>query len=444
MSQRCPAYDSTMQPNQKPVRMVSLGLPDGTLVEAVQRAADSETQLAVAHGNRIEICPQWEREGVSYAPVPAGHNLIKHRAIRLPGNPIEYENVKQLADEIEAYACRYLALSTDFLKIASTYVLLSWVYDAFNELPYLRFRGDYGSGKSRALIVFGSILYKGFFASGASTVSPIFHTLDTFRGSLILDEADFRFTDEKAELVKILNNGNVKGFPVLRTQVTAAKEFEPRAFSVYGPKIVAMRGAYEDRALESRFLTEEMSGRLLRADIPINLPAEQEEEAHLLRSKLLMFRIRERGGVAIDPSLVEPNLEPRMNQILLPLLSVAPSLEARSSILAYAAGVQDGVLSDRAGSIEGQLLSVIAEATMTGLRSVLPLQEIASAFSSRFGEEYERPISIRYVGGVLRNRLGLPLYKTNGVIAVSLKDRTRLDALLVRYGVAASEEKKAA
>lgn len=444
MRQAVPAYDGSMHPNQKPVRVVSLDLPDGTLVEAVQRDADSETQLAVAHGDRVEVCSQWERKGVRYVPVPAGHNLIKHRAVRLPGHPAEYESVERLATEIETYACRYLALSPDFLKIASTYILLSWVYDAFNELPYLRFRGDYGSGKSRALTVFGSILYKGFFASGASTVSPIFHTLDTFRGSLILDEADFRFTDEKAELVKILNNGNVKGFPVLRTQVTAAKEFEPRAFLVFGPKIVAMRGAYEDRALESRFLTEEMSGRRLPADIPINLPATQEEEAHRLRSKLLMYRIRERANVAIDPSLVEPTLEPRMNQILLPLLSVAPSPEARSSLLAYAAGVQDGVLSDRAGSIEGQLLSVIAEMTMTGLRSVLPLQEIVSAFSSRFGEDYERPLSARYVGGILRTRLGLPLYKTNGIIAVSLKDRARLDALLVRYGVGESEERKAA
>src|SRR5258708_6691021 len=192
-------------------------------------------------------------------------------------------------------------------------------------------------------MVIGSLCYKAFFASGASTVSPIFHTLDTFKGTLIFDEADFRFTDEKAELVKILNNGNVKGFPVLRTQVTAAKVFEPRAFLVYGPKVVAMRGSYEDRALESRFLTEEMSGRSLRSDIPISLPAAQEEEAHLLRSKLLMYRLRERHRAAIDPSLADAGLEPRMNQILLPLLAVAPTESARAAILAYATGIQRGI-----------------------------------------------------------------------------------------------------
>src|SRR5919204_69092 len=80
--------------------------------------------------------------------------------------------------------------------------------------------------------------YKAFFASGASTVSPIFHTLDAFRGTLVVDEGDFRFSDEKADIVKILNNGNVRGIPVLRTLVTPQGEFNPKAFHVFGPKLV--------------------------------------------------------------------------------------------------------------------------------------------------------------------------------------------------------------
>jgi hypothetical protein len=427
----------------KPIRIVSVVLTDGSVVECIQDKADAPTQLAIGRNGEIAISSEWTNGGIRHVPISAAHNLIRHRAIRLPGAPCEYGSVEELFGEIERYATKYLALSPAFLKIASSYVLLSWVHDAFNELPYLRFRGDYGSGKTRALIVFGSISYKGFFASGASTVSPIFHTLDMFKGTLIFDEADFRFTDEKAELVKILNNGNAKGFSVLRTQVTAAKEFEPRAFSVYGPKIVGMRGSYEDRALESRFLTEEMSGRSLRADIPISLPDSQEAEAHVLRSKLLMYRMKERGSARIDPALVDPAIEPRMNQILLPLLAVAPS-EARDAIRSYATNIQESVVSDRVSSTEGNLLSVIASALTDEKRVALPLQEIVAAFVSRFGGEYERPITNRFLGGVLRNRLGLPLYKTNGVIAVSLKDRVRLTALCAHYGVGESELKNAA
>ena len=152
-----------------------------------------------------------------------------------------------------------------FENVGTHYVLLTWLYDAFNELPYLRLRGDYGSGKTRALLTIGSLCYKGFFASGASTVSPIFHTLDAFRGTLIFDEADFRFSDERAEIVKILNNGNVSGLPVLRTMMNRQREFNPQAFQVFGPKIVATRGRYDDKGLESRFLTEEMGSRRLRS-----------------------------------------------------------------------------------------------------------------------------------------------------------------------------------
>lgn len=65
-----------------------------------------------------------------------------------------------------------------FESIASYYVLLSWVYDSFNELPYLRLRGDPGSGKRRFLLTAGLLCYKRIFASGASTVSPLFRIID--------------------------------------------------------------------------------------------------------------------------------------------------------------------------------------------------------------------------------------------------------------------------
>ena len=113
-------------------------------------------------------------------------------------------------------------------------------------------------------------------------MSPIFHTLDTFNGTLILDEADFRFSDAANELVKILNNGIMRGLPVLRSMQNRDKEFNPRAFKVFGPKIVAMRGSYDDDALESRFISEDMAGNRPRADTPLHLPETLSTEAERL------------------------------------------------------------------------------------------------------------------------------------------------------------------
>src|SRR5579871_137940 len=334
--------------------IVSAVCTDGTLVETIYQPEARQTALVLARKGTFEIVSTWKDGETTHVPIRPTNNLIRHNALLLPSAPVPYESAERLHGEICHYIRKYVSLSEQDRGLAAAYVLLSWVYDAFNELPYLRFRGDYGTGKTRALLVIGKLCYKAFFASGASTVSPIFHTLDTFKGTLIFDEADFRFTDEKAELVKILNNGNVQGFPVLRTQVTQAREFDPRAFSIFGPKIVGMRRSYDDRALESRFLTIEMRpGR--PADVPINLPDVQKDEALRLRNKLLSYRFQNRLSVSLNPDHADPNLEPRLNQILLPLLSVAPSPELRSAIMQTARTLQAGVILDRSSSPEGQV-----------------------------------------------------------------------------------------
>lgn len=402
---------------------------DGTLIETIFDPERDRTAFLVASGNSIEVVPEIERDAQRLVPVSAGNNLLKHRAVLLPGEATEFGSVDDLVADITAYIKRYVALPKDALQLSAAYVLLSWVYDAFREVPYLRFRGDYGTGKTRALLVVGSITYKPFFASGASTVSPIFHTLNTFRGTLIFDEADFRFSDEKAELVKILNNGNVDGFPVLRTQVTNSKEFDPRAFLVFGPKIVGMRGHYEDRALESRFLTIEMEpGRA--AGVPINMPDTQESDALCLRNKLLMYRLRNRLSVRLDPTLADPCLEPRMNQILLPLLSVTSDAAMQNAILASARALQGGIVAERGISSEGQILAIIGAQSSDRL----PLAAITAAFAVEYGTEYERPITNRWIGSVLR-RLGLSLYKSDGVYVLAPGQRRHIEALCTRYGV---------
>jgi hypothetical protein len=410
------------------------------LIETLHRPSSGETALVVARGEDVQILPTWEHNGVTYRPVAPSHNLIKHRALLFPEVPAAYADEETLLQDIADYITTYVVLSPEELGIASAYVLLSWVYDAFNELPYLRFRGDYGTGKTRALIVVGSLCYKAFFASGASTVSPIFHTLDTFKGTLIFDEADFRFTDEKAELVKILNNGNAKGFPVLRTHVTPKHEFDPRAFEIYGPKIVGMRRSYEDRALESRFLTIDMPpGRA--SGVPINLPERQRDEALVLRNKLLMYRLRNRLSTAIDPSLACPELEPRLNQVLLPVLSVVPVPRVRADILARARSIQNGLISERAGSPEGHAIAIVSGLLRDDPSERVPLSAIVQTFVSAHGGEYDRPITHRWMGALLR-RLGLVLYKTNGVFALSPGQLDRVAALVERYGVGDSAEKR--
>jgi hypothetical protein len=411
-------------------------LPGGGILELIYQPDTRRTAFAVFRGGQVSVESSLDAEaGERLVPIPATNNLIKHKALLLPEKPESYGSTDELMEAIKEYLYRYVDLSERFQKIASYYILLTWVYDAFNELPYLRLRGDFGSGKTRALVVIGSLCYKAFFASGASTVSPIFHTLDTFRGTLIFDEADFRFSDEKSELVKIFNNGNAKGFPVLRTAVTVKREFDPRAFNVFGPKIVAMRRSFEDQALESRFLTEEMGQRSLRGDIPINLPDAQKEEARSLRNRLLMYRFQTLEHIRVDESLVDPALSPRLNQILIPLLSIIDDERLQEEVRDSVKSFDHELYAERSASAEAGVLEILAELLAESGRANIPVAEVTTAFVGRFGQEYERPITNRFIGGILRKRLRLLTYKSHGVYVVPASEQSKVEQLCIRYGV---------
>jgi len=413
---------------------------DETIAELVYDETTLRTAFAVWRGASWELLDRLQLpSGETLVPFSPHNNLIKNEVVVLPSSPVEYSSDEGLLAEIRRFIHQYVDISESFEQIASYYILLSWLYDAFKELPYLRFQGDYGTGKTRALLTIGSLCYKGFFASGASTVSPIFHILDAFRGTLVIDEADFRFSDEKSEIVKILNNGNVDGLPVLRTMQDRQKEFNPRAFKVYGPKIIAMRGSYDDRALESRFLTETMGTRTLRTDVPINLPEDHRKGALEIRNKLLLFRFRNRARASLDPTLVNPFLEPRLNQILVPLLSVVKDTEVRTDISEIASTTQASLLAERGQSVEAQVLEVLIELASRKDQAAVPLRMIAETMIERYGGEFDRAISSRWIGSVIRKRLNILTYKSNGTFAVPITERKKILHLCRRYGVEIDE-----
>jgi hypothetical protein len=430
------------QGNLKPVHTSSAVLRDGRIAELVYDPDKRHTSLAVWKDKSWALEPSITLvNGTRLIPYSADNNLIRNEVILLPSTPEEYGTETELLGEIQGFIHRYVDVSPRFERIASHYVLFSWIYDSFNELPYLRLRGDYGSGKTRFLLTVGALCYKPFFASGASTVSPIFHILDAFRGTLIFDEADFRFSDEKAELVKILNNGNMRGMPVLRTEVIRNREFNPRAFQVYGPKIVATRGHYQDRALESRFITEEMGAKKLRAEIPISLTEDYKAEALQLRNKLLLYRFRQHSNKAVAVNFLDETIEPRLNQIFSPLLSVVEGEDAQAELRAVARELNAELIEDRGLDVEADILAVIQSLLEQTDKRQMSIKDITVELQKRYGKEYDRNITSKWVGGIVRRKLQIKPQKSNGVYIIPLAQRPKLKRLFEKYGLTDREAK---
>lgn len=427
---------STKDKFLKGIPTVSAVFKNNEILEMLYDPDKNQTNFALWKDGSWSIQKEYKAGNNTLIPYSPDNNLITNGVVLLPSTPVEYKSEASLLSEIQSFIHRYVDVSPLFEKIASYYVLFSWVYDSFNELPYLRLRGEPGCGKTRFLLITGSLCYKPIFASGASTTSPLFRILDAFRGTLIIDESDFRMSDEKVEVVKILNNGNVRGFPVLRSEVSpATKEFNPRSYTVFGPKIIATRGSFDDRALETRFLTEEMGQSGLRENVPINLPDTYQTEALNLRNKLLLYRFRNLHKQATNASLVDRSIEARLNQIFIPLLSVIRDEKTRDDLQVLARSYNSQMISERGADTEAQILEIIQELTLYP-ETVLSVKTIASLFIERHSEDYERKITSKWIGYLLRSKLRLKTQKSHGTFIIPPSEQLKLERLYKRYGLA--------
>jgi hypothetical protein len=416
----------------------SFVLQDGALGEMVYDGR--QTRFIIFQQGTWDEQPSFLLEpGRTLRPYSPENTLVKHRVVLFPSEVMVYRDEQTLLTDVQTFIHRYVDVSPLFERLCSYYVLFTWIYEDFNELPYLRVIGDAGSGKTRFLLTVGSLCYKSIFASGASTVSPIFRVLDIFKGTLLIDEGDFPQSDEKAEIVKILNNGNAKGFPVLRSEPAGSKgkEYSPRAYQVYGPKIIATRSLFMDRALESRCLTEEMGHRRLRDDIPINLPSSFREEATVLRNQLLLFRFRHKGQQTANPHLVDRSIEPRLNQVFVPLLSIIPDEQTRSDLKQVAHAYHRQLVSDRGMGMEAQILEVLA--AHLGDTNLPSIKDLAYYLAEQYGADYEHKITPKWVGSVLRCKLHLRTERRrDGQYVIARGERPKVLHLLVRYGLSDS------
>ena len=128
-----------------PLRIPSAGtvLEDGTIAELVYEPKEGTTAFAVGAGDSWRT----ERElalpgGVVLVPYSPTNNLLTHDVVALPSSPSEYGTEEQLVARVRDFIHRYVDLPEGFEELACRYVLFTWRYDDFAEVPYLRVRGD--------------------------------------------------------------------------------------------------------------------------------------------------------------------------------------------------------------------------------------------------------------------------------------------------------------
>ncbi len=444
------------------------GFLDGYLFETIYQADHEDgprTAFAVRDPNGvISIKRVLETDHYRITPPPPFNSIIQQEVIKLPSGLDSYGSDTSLQQEIQQFIHKYVDLPHNLELMASYYVMLSWVHDKFYTIPILRARGDYGSGKSRFLEAVGYLCMRTVLTSGSTTPSPFFRLNEMWHGmTLALDEADLPNSEASVEWMQMLNNGYKKGMPLLRTKISNGNA-DVEAFSVFGPKIIGMRGRFPDHATESRCLTWETSaGRAIRADIDRYYDRDEfEEDARRLRNKLLQWRLSVFTDIEVDYNNKEfQNLPGRTIEIMVPLQSISQEPAFRESIRKFMEEINDNEIMTRQTTLPAKVLlglitaycrpdSKAHDGDERDLLAVGHITRWTNRTINRENEEGEldddgeddgpanrkRSISSRKIGALLRNELNLQIKRSTSRNKARVVDwdETRINALIIRYG----------
>ena len=185
--------------------------------------------------------------------------------------------------------------------------------------------------------------------------------------------------------------------------------------------------------MESRCLTEEMGQRRLRDDVPINLPEAFWTEATSIRNRLLTFRFRHLGKHRALPELVDRTVEPRMNQVFVPLLSIIDDSATVADLKAVMREYHRQHLSDKGMDTEGQLLEVIA--SLREKEEVVSIGEIAEQFRKKHEDDYVRKVTAKWIGGLIRRKLHLRTERSREGYVIPASENPKVERLMERFGL---------
>lgn len=327
------------------------GIINGWLIEYLYNPENDEARLAYrSPEGEIGEKPYVDIDGVRYYPSNP-NAFVSQEVVLFPSKLGPMKSTRELVSIIEAYIRSvYLWPDNVWPKLVAYYVLLTWIYDAFNALPYLRAVGEAGSGKSEMMRRVGHICYRMMTASGANTASTFFRSTEMYRGTVFIDEADLHDGGDMAnDIIKFLNLGAMKGNPISRTVESKDRNgdriFIVQPFNTYCPKLIAMRKEFKDDAVATRSLTMNLIPRepieLKEAGVKLTMNNEMRNHAREIRNMCLRWRLTNwEPEIEIDEDDIDLEISSRLNQVTTSLLRLAKGdddlkIEIRNLLRAY-------------------------------------------------------------------------------------------------------------
>ena len=264
------------------------------MVETIYDPFTRTARFAVKEPGKEPYCAETLRDSAGRILVPLVDDMVHHGVVLLQseiGPPLPPPRVFA---EVVSFLHRHVGFAHRLgIVIASLYVLLTWRFDEFTAVPYLRVIGPPGSGKRRTLKTIASIGYRAINVPGGGSQKAMLRLLDRFRGTAIIYYADIRGRSQKERetAIRLALGSESDLFDTALKPGRWSEPWEPTARNLFGPKVLATPEPFRDPLLESLCLTLNLQPTM-RTDIAISLPPFLEwKEAMELRNMLLRYRL---------------------------------------------------------------------------------------------------------------------------------------------------------
>jgi len=467
---------------QLPIAEILGGFINGWLIEFIYDMKEEQPRLAYRDPDkRIGAADYLDIEGVRYVPRNITE-FIRNGGVLFPSEIGQLKTTRELVGIVEMFLNQNYLLENKYLgRIISYYVMLTWVYDCFDALPYLRAMGEAGAGKSELMQRVGHLCYRMMSASGANTAASFFRATETYRGTVFIDEADlYDGGDTSNDLVKFLNLGAMKGHPIWRLEEvlneTGGKSYEVATFSTFCPKLIAQRRDFKDDAVGSRAITIKLAPRepmeLKSRGIKLYIDEEFRERARAIRNLLLRWRFEMwEKEIEVSEDLMDLEISSRLNQVTMPIKALAkddPTLQ--SEIVTFLRAYNAEMTLTRSMTLGARIVEAmwriykskdlrekyvfqgaLGEAMMIGDVAKVA-NEIIDEMNMMEGEQEEEEgskrkrkkeaLTARGVGSLIRNELQLQVGERRGKGFPVYWNVEKMEALAKRYGIDPNMEVK--
>jgi len=223
-----------------------------------------------------------------------------------------------LLDGLVRTHARFLALPSGAATAAALWVMHAHAHDASEVSPLLAITSPEKRCGKTTLLELATALVPRPMPAANVTPAVLFRAVEKYRPTLLADEMD-SFIGRNDELRGILNSGHRRSLAYVLRSV--GDDFEPRAFSTWCPKVVALIGKLPD-TLADRSIPVRMR-RKARAEKVERLRFDRLGEFEPLRRQAWTWAQANLDLLRSSDPIVPPELNDRAADNWRPLLAVA-------------------------------------------------------------------------------------------------------------------------